>query len=57
MHLPHNPNPTHRVAHTRQSQFFRINTTNFIFIWRTIYTHFHEIVLDLDIIGYNCFQF
>ncbi len=24
-----NPNPTHRVAYTRQSTFFRINTTSF----------------------------
>ncbi len=45
-HLPHSPNPTHRVAYTRQSQFLRINNTRvFIFIWRTIYTHFHEIGL------------
>ncbi len=44
-HLPHNPNPTHCVAYTRQSPFLRINTTSFCFIWRTIYPHFHEIGL------------
>ncbi len=30
-HLLYNPNPTHRVAFTRQSPFLHINTTSFRF--------------------------
>ncbi len=33
MHLPHNPNPTHCVAYTRQSQFLRINSTSCYFAY------------------------
>ncbi len=32
----------HFVSYICQSHFFRINTTSFVFIWRIIYTHFHE---------------
>ncbi len=37
----------HRVEYTRQSPFFHIISIPqaFVFIWRTIYTHFHEIGL------------
>ncbi len=28
-HLPHNLNPTHRVAYTTKVNFFRINSTSF----------------------------
>ncbi len=46
------------ALHTHAKANFFVSIPHvFIFIWRTIYTHFHEIVLDLDIIGYNCFQF
>ncbi len=31
MHLPHNANPTHRVAYTCQSPFFHFNVTSFHF--------------------------
>ncbi len=44
-HLPHNPNPTHRVAYTRQSPFLRINTTSFRFYLAYYLYHFHEIGL------------
>ncbi len=45
-HLPHNPNPTNRVAYIRQSQFFFVSTPRVnIFILCTIYTHFREIGL------------
>ncbi len=40
MHLPHNHNPTHAEVH-----FFVSILWVLIFIWRTIYTHFHEIGL------------
>ncbi len=40
-HLPHNP--THCVSYSRLSPFIpRV----FVLIWRTIYTHFHEIRLE-----------
>ncbi len=45
-HLPHDPNPTHRVAYSRQSPFLRINTTSFRFLFGVLYTHFHEIGLE-----------
>ncbi len=50
-HIPLNPNPTHRVAYTRQSPFLHSHTTIFVFIWRrpTIYTDFHEIGLNRKI--------
>ncbi len=35
--------PTHRAAYTRQSPFCVSIPRVFVFIWRTIYTYFHEI--------------
>jgi len=52
-HLPHNPNLTHRVAYTRQSPFLHIITTSFVFIRRTICTHFHEIGLIVCMWGHR----
>ncbi len=50
-HLPHNPNPTHCVAYTHN---FCISIPQvFVFIWRTIYTHFHEIGLNLWKVGHS----
>ncbi len=58
-HLPHNPNPTHRVAYTQQKSIFFVSIPQvFIFIWCTIYTHFHEIRLvqssKLHQLRYTC---
>ncbi len=50
MHLPHNPNPTHRVAYTNQSQFLRINTTSFHF-----YLAYNLYALSWDRVGHICF--
>ncbi len=44
MHLPHNPNPTHRVVYTRQSPFLRVNTMSFHF-YLAYYLYVHEIVI------------
>lgn len=50
-HLPHNPKPTHCIAYAHQSPFLHVNTTSFHFVWRTIYTHFHEIGLEMSNLG------
>ncbi len=36
-HLPHNPNPTHHVAYTRQRPFLHINTTSFRFYFGVLF--------------------
>ncbi len=47
-HLPHSPNPDHRVAYTRQSPFFRINTASFYLAYylrfkiQSVYCHAHS---------------
>ncbi len=51
-HLPHNPNPTHRVAYTRKS-IFAYHYHEFCFIRRTICTHFHEIGLIVCMWGHR----
>ncbi len=36
-HLPHNPNPTHCVAYTRQSHFFLYQYHKFSFLFGTLF--------------------